>query len=367
MRRVTPVRTLLAHALVLAMAASVAPLARGQTGQAGDPLVEARKIFVEAVADEDASRYETALEKFRRVEAVKDTANVRYRIATCLEALGRRAEALASYQAAARLAEGDKSAGDAGRESAARAAQLDRIVPHLSVVVPADAPAETHVRIDDAPVDADSLKNPIPLDPGMHTIAAEAPGRVPYRTGVKLPEGGGTVAISLVLDRVGTPGGADSPNNGTGGAGTGGTTPPDGSGLPGEQPAPSRPGPPALGVVLLGLGGALAVGSIVSFSLEASNLSKLNSDCASPPGQAPAPGTLKCPISKQSEIDAAHNAASVEAPLGWGLAIGGVAALGAGAWLLLRPRPAQGTGSVQVTPVISRTGGLLVVSGPLPR
>jgi hypothetical protein len=76
---------------------------------------------------------------------------------------------------------------------------------------------------------------------------------------------------------------------------------------------------------------------------------------------------LKCPRSKQSEIDAAHNAASVEAPLGWGLAIGGVAALGTGAWLLLRPRPAQSTGSIQLTPVISRTGGLLVVSGPLPR
>jgi hypothetical protein len=367
MRRVTPVRTLLARALVLAMASSVAPLARGQTGQAGDPLVEARRLFVEAVADEDASRYETALDKFRRVEAVKDTANVRYRIATCLEALGRRAEALSSYQSAVRLAEGDKSAEDAARESAARAAQLDRIVPHLSVVVPADAPAETRVRIDDAPVDADALKNPIPLDPGMHTIAAEAPGRIPYRTGVKLPEGGGTVAISLVLDRVGAPGGADSPNTGAGGGATGGAAAPDGSGsTPGEQPAPSRPGPPALGVVLLGLGGALAAGAIVSFSLEASNVSTLNSDCANPPS-TPAPGTLNCPRGKQSEIDGAHNAASVEGPLGWGLAIGSVAAVGTGAWLLLRPRPAQATGSVQVTPVISRMGGLLVVSGPLPR
>jgi hypothetical protein len=366
MRRVTPVRTLLAHTLVLAMVASVAPLARGQTGQA-DPLVEARRLFVEAVADEDASRYETALEKFRRVEAVKDTANVRYRIATCLEALGRRAEALSSYQAAVRLAEGDKSAADAARESAARAAQLDRIVPHLSVVVPPDAPTETLVRIDDAPVDADSLKNPIPLDPGLHTIAAEAPGRVPYRTGVKLPEGGGTVAISLVLDRVGPPGGADFQNPGAGGAATGGATAPDGSGPPGEQPAPSRPGPPALGVVLLGLGGALAVGSIVSFSLQASNLSTLNSDCANPPGMPPPSGTLKCPRGKQSEVDTAHNAAAVEGPLGWGLAIGGVAALGTGAWLLLRPRPAQATGGMQVTPVISREGGLLLVSGPLPR
>jgi hypothetical protein len=344
--------------MTLALASSVARLAAGQPD---DAVAEARKRFAEAVADEDASRYETALEKFRQVETVKDTANVRYRIATCLEALGRRAEALSNYQAAVRLGEVEKSASDVARESGARAAQLDRILPHLSIVVPSDAPPETRVRVDDAPVDADVLRSPIPLDPGMHTIAAEAPGRVPYRTGVKLPEGG-TVTISVPLDRVGSPGPADPSNPQAGSSSVNGASSAPGTLPGGEQPASPQAGPPALGVVLLGVGGVLAAGSIVSLALQASNLSTLNSDC----GPA-ASGTIMCPRAKQSEIDSAHSAASVEGPLAWGLAIGGVAALGTGAWLLLRPRPAQAAGSVQVMPLVSWGGGMLVVSGPLPQ
>jgi hypothetical protein len=345
--------------MLLTVAPFVTTLATPARGQTGDPLAEARKLYVEAVADEDASRYETALGKFQQVETVKDTANIRYRIATCLEALGRRAEALSNYQVAVRLAEGDRTAVDAARESGARAAQLDRIVPHLSIVVPPDAPPGTRVRVDDAPVDADSLKSPIPLDPGMHTIAADAPGRVPYRIGVKLPEGGGTVAISVALDRVGSSATRD-PATGVA-PGNGGSADPPWP--PSEQPAPPRAGPPTAGLVLLGLGGALAVGSVVSFALQLSNLGTMSTDC----GATPPSGKLSCPLSKQSEVDSAKNAASVEGPLGWGLAIGGVAALGAGTWMLLRPRPAQATGGVQVTPMISRAGGLLVVSGPLPQ
>jgi hypothetical protein len=360
MPRTPPVRTL-APAIVLALASSFAAPARGQTD---DALAEARKLFAEAVADEDANRYETALEKFRHVESVKDTANVRYRIATCLEALGRRAEALSNYHAAVQLAEGDKAA-DVGRESAAHAAQLDRIVPHLSIVVPPDAPPDTRVRVDDAPIDADALKSPIPLDPGMHSIAADAPGRVPYRTGVKLPEGGGTVAISVALDPVASSAAVDPGNPTTGSSPANGALQTGGTWPPSEQP-PHAP-PSTLAVVLLGVGGALAVGSIVSFALQGSNLGTMNSDCAHPPAPLPASGTLKCPQAKQSEVDGARNAASVEGPLGWGLAIGGVAALGTGAWLLLRPRPAQEARGVQVMPLVSQTGGMLVVRGSLPQ
>jgi hypothetical protein len=349
---------------LMLLASSAEPLAHAQPD---DALAEARKRFAEAVADEDASRYETALEKFRQVEGVKDTANVRYRIATCLEALGRRAEALSNYQTAVRLAETEKTAAEVGRESAARAGQLDRILPHLSVVIPPDAPPETRVRVDDAAIDTDALKSPIPLDPGMHTIAADAPGRVPYRTGVKLPEGG-TVAISLALDRPGATGTGDTANPGAGGLSLNGASSGSGTSPGSEQPPPPHGGPPAGALVLLGLGGALAVGSIVSFALQESNLSTMNSDCTPPSGVTPASGMLWCPRAKQNEVDSAHSAASVEGPLGWGLGIGAVAALGTGVWFLVRPRPAtQATGGVQVMPLVSRAGGMLVVSGPLPQ
>jgi hypothetical protein len=325
--------------------------------QTDDELAGARKLFAEAVTDEDATRYDTALEKFRRVEAVKDTANVRYRIATCLEALGRRAEALSNYQTAIHLAEGDRTATDAARESTARAAQLDRVVPHLTIVVPANAPPATAVRVDDQPVDANTLRTPLLLDPGHHTIAADAPGMAPYRTGVTLPEGG-AVTITIALE---PPPAASATTS---------TAPVVDAGLPPPvtSPAAGSSGASPLAIGLLGLGGALAVGSVVSFVLRGSNLDTLNKDCANPPA-APQPGSLSCPLSRTSEVNNAHNAAQIEGPLGWGLAGGAVASIGAGVWLLVRPRPAaaQGGSGVGVTPIVSQNGGMLVISGPLPR
>ncbi len=370
--RLAPVpRFVVATAMALAMASSArTSLAQRQARETrattDEDLASARKLFAEAVADEDASRYDTALEKFRRVEAVKDTANVRYRIATCLEALGRRAEALTNYQAAVTLAEGDKGAADAARESSTRAAHLDHIVPHLSIVVPAGAPPDTRVRVDDQPIEANALNGPILLDPGLHTIAADAAGRTPYRTGVKLGEGG-TVTITLALDPLAPAGGA---GGGDASAAGGAATRDDSQAPAGADLASGSPqsrGSPALAYGLLGLGGALAAGSIAAFVLRESNLGTLNTDCASPPAPAPPAGMLKCPQGKANEVNGARSAASLEGPLGWGLAAGAAGALGVGAWLLLRPQPAQSAGGVHVTPVVSASGAMLVVTGPMPR
>jgi hypothetical protein len=319
--------------------------------QTDDELAAARKAFGQALADEAAGRYDTALEGFQRVDAVKDTANVRYRMATCLEALGRRAEALSNYQAAVRLAEGDKTAAEAARASAARIEQLDRIIPRLTVVVPPDAPPDTEVRIDDLPVGGDALRNPIPLDPGHHTIAANALGKAPYRTGVTLPEGGAvsiTVALQPLVPAVADAGAADAD-----------------AGAPERQPppAPERTSPLTIG--LLGLGGALAIGSVVSFVLRGSSVGTITKDCP----QYAMDGKLSCP-NDAATMDAVNNARSsalTEQTLGWGLAAGAAAAIGAGLWLALKPRPTSAPNGVGIAPVISQSGGMLIVSGPLSR
>ena len=49
----------------------------------------ARDAFAEGLKFEQAHRYQDALEKFTRVKEVKDTPQVRYRIATCLVGLGK--------------------------------------------------------------------------------------------------------------------------------------------------------------------------------------------------------------------------------------------------------------------------------------
>src|SRR5260370_16479361 len=63
------------------------------SAQTAEELAVARKTFAQGVADQNAKRFEAALEEFRRVAAVRDTANVRFRIASCLEALGPMAKA----------------------------------------------------------------------------------------------------------------------------------------------------------------------------------------------------------------------------------------------------------------------------------
>jgi len=314
--------------------------------QTEDELASARRLFAEAIADQDGKRYDSALEKFRRVAAVRNTANVRYRIASCLDALGHLAEAMGDYEQTARIGEGDRSAADAVRAASARAAQLDRIVPRLILVLPPDAPPQTQVRVDDAPVDAASLRDALPLDPGHHTIAATAPGDAPFRTGVTLPEGS-RVSISVTLVPA-TPPAPEPPAQTTGTATVETPAPP-------PPPAiPPRRGAPAGAWVAIGLGGALAAGSVVSFVLRASNLDTMNRDCT-------ATGSgLSCPQSRQSEVSSARDAAQVEGPLGIGLAASAVVAAGLGAWLWV-----SASGDVHVTPVMTHGGGALVVGGVL--
>jgi hypothetical protein len=259
---------------------------------------------------------------------------VRYRIATCLEALGRRAEALTSFEATQRLGAAD------------HAAQLDRVVPRLSIVLPPGAPPGTEVRVDDTVVDPASLSQPLALDPGHHTIAATAPGDRPFHTALTLPEGG-RLSIAVTLEPI-------VPPTPEGSARASASAPPP---PPPPPPPETNGGPPAGAWVALGLGGALAAGSVVSFVLRASNVSTLDRECST------IAGGYACPASRASEVNAAHDAAVVEGPLGIGLAVGAAVSLGVGVWLLATAP----SGAVHVTPVVSPRGGMLVVGGAFER
>jgi hypothetical protein len=344
MRRARSIRRGVAAALV-ALAALRAGPALPQTEE---DLTSARKLFAEAVADEEAKRYDTALEKFRRVAAVRDTANVRYRIATCLEALGRRAEALTSYEAAQRLGAGDRSSAEVARAAGEHATQLDRVVPRLSIVLPPGAPAGTEVRVDDTVVDPASLGQPLPLDAGRHTIAATAPGDLPFRTAVTLPEGG-RLSIGVTLEPIP----AVTPEGSARATGSGAPPPPP----PPLPPAESH-GPPAGAWVAFGVGGALAAGSVISLALRQVNLTTLTHDCGPPNSSG-----YDCPSSLGGEVHSAHDAAAIEGPLGIGLAVGAAVSLGFGVWLLTTP-PSNG---VHVTPAVSPRGAAILIGGPIDR
>jgi len=67
--------------------------------QSPEELKAARELFQEAFKDEQEKRYADALEKFQRVAKVKESASVRYRMATVLAAMGRLREARDMYRA----------------------------------------------------------------------------------------------------------------------------------------------------------------------------------------------------------------------------------------------------------------------------
>ena len=72
-----------AAAFAIAIAAFDAAVAPGVAhAQSEEELNQARELFNEAYKDEQEKRYEEALEKFRRVAQVKESASVRYRIAS---------------------------------------------------------------------------------------------------------------------------------------------------------------------------------------------------------------------------------------------------------------------------------------------
>jgi hypothetical protein len=330
-----------ALAVLGAMACMAVPIGPAMA-QSDEALAAARTTFAEGVADEDAKRYEAALGEFRRVAAVRETANVRYRMASCLDALGRRADALASYETAVRMGEGDAASADAVRVSRERAAELDRIVAWLTISFTSTPPAGSELRVDDAPVDSKALGDAIRLDPGHHVITATAPGAAPFHTGVTLLEGSRlSLAVELAPFSPGESMASNSPSATTA----------------------ARPAPVG-GYVALGLGGALAVGSVVSFVLRASSLSTLDKDCTSETGD-----TLMCRQSRASDVNGAHNAAQVEGPLGIGLGLGAALAAGVGIWLFMTASP-DGTPSsphqsVRLRPMLVSHGGGIVLSGHL--
>src|ERR1700722_1508040 len=138
-------------------ARSQAPPARTE-----EELAAARKVFADALRDQEDQRFATALEGFRRVRGVRDTAPVEYRIGLCLEGLGRLAEAISAYDAALRLSESDASLADVAAASHARHEALSRRVAHLTLTLSNPAVRDAEIRVDGKPQPVGDLV----LDPG---------------------------------------------------------------------------------------------------------------------------------------------------------------------------------------------------------
>jgi hypothetical protein len=284
-------------------------------------LVAARELFREATEDVDAGRYEVALDKFKRVAAVKETAAVRFNIGRCEESLGRTGTALADFELAEREARSDPHGGDEiARLAHEHADSVRPKVPRLSLVAPKNPPEGLVVSLDGGKLSTGTLGVALPVDPGKHTVEASAPGRAPFRAQVDL-KAGETKQIAIAV-------------GGTGSA-------PDDPDAVDESRAKSRR---TIGYVVLGSGIVLGAGAVVVGLVHASARSDLDKIC--PNGE--------CPASEKpnaDELNSKRSTAETERYIAIGLGAASVVAVGVGAYFLLtKPSPSRPAPAAWLTP-----------------
>lgn len=129
---------------------------------------QARQLYTQALADEDRGEYALALEKYRAVQSVRDTAPVRFRIALCTRQLGKLSDARALFL---QTADGTQipSAEDGSVRAASRdmAAELATLLAYVRIDGPLQSGDERLVRLDGQAWNGVGMRE---VDPGAHVL-----------------------------------------------------------------------------------------------------------------------------------------------------------------------------------------------------
>jgi hypothetical protein len=282
----------------------------------------ARELAVAGAEAFDKQDFVTALDRFQRAESLYKVPSIAVMVARCLARVGRVVEAVDKYEETLRMPL-DPSAPEAFQRAVADAtAEVEGVrarVARLELRVPAGAPPELEVLLDERPLPKALLGVPTPVNPGVHRIAAHAPGREPYRYDVDLAEGARqAVEITLRTER----------------RGEAHARPEDEERQPFKK-IEAKGKVPALSIGLFAGGGvalAVGVGSGISALHHQSNL-----DAQCSPG---------CPASMSSELDSFRLARALSY-VGFGV---GIVAAGAGTYFLLHEAPSGARVGALVTP-----------------
>ncbi len=325
---------------VLACAAALALVT--STSQAQSPSAEqlaaARALFADALHDQEASHFETALEKFERVQNVRDTAPIRYRIGTCQEALGRFRRAARAYQAAIALGGSSTADADVVRGARERLDRLGKKAARLAITLSGQTNS-ARVSADEEALEPAELAGEVWLDPGSHVITVAASDAVPSRTEIALPPGG-RASLTIALEHS-----SSEPK-----------TPSSAGRLVIQPPAKDAAGPQGtdsrrvLGYVTLGVGGALLLASAGTLFLRRGDIAELHRSC--PDGH--------CPPNREAELTSTRERALALGPLGVTFGVVGLAAVGLGSVFLLTAKAAH------VVPVVSNRSAGLALEGVVP-
>ena len=322
------------------MVVAIAGVASAQPSTGDKALAES--LFQDGKKLMGAKKYAEACRKLEESQRLDPAGGTLLNLAVCHELEGRTATAWVEFGDALADAQREKRA---DRQRLARE-HLDRLEPklaRLAVTVAPDARAPgLKVTRNGVTINEAGWGTPVPVDPGLYTIVATAPGRKPSENRVNV---GASEQRTVVVSRLD----------------------PDGSAPAASAPPPkSEPPPPpetsdgrrTLGLVAGGVG-IVALGVGAYFGLRTFS-KKHTSD-------AHCPTATTCDAEGVDASDAAHRAATV-ANIGFGV---GLVALGASAYLLLTGKDAPRTegandttsARVRLAPTLGPRGGGVAVGG----
>ncbi|HSO40229.1 MAG TPA: hypothetical protein VLT33_47210 [Labilithrix sp.] len=157
----------------------------------------AQQLFDSALVDAEAGNFAAACPKFQASQDADPKPSTLLNLASCYEKNGQTASAWGAFREAEGLA---RKAGRADWETTARA-RAEALEPKLlrltvQVPEPSRVPGLTVTR-DGARVSAGEWGVAIPVDPGLHVIAASAAGRAPWESRTTVKESG-SVAVPLL-------------------------------------------------------------------------------------------------------------------------------------------------------------------------
>jgi hypothetical protein len=331
----------------------VAMTGAARVALADDPRAEA--LYQEGRRAAQAKDWATACAKFRESHDREPAPGTLLNLADCEENRGKLLDAMARFEAAARLF---KAGDDRATYARQRVVAIEKRLPKLVLRVQPTAPTGTTVERDGTPVDTALLGSAVPADPGEHTIVVHAPGRADARSTVRLAERESR-DLELAPGPVTGTSATEAPR-----AVARAAAPQEPSALAGI-PAPTAPPPrpevkpppkasPAwqrtAGYISLGVGGAGVAFGLVAGLLTANAKSTVDSNCF-PPG---------C---NQDGLDAQSRGRTWSAVSTASFIVGGIG-LAAGAGLLLfTPSAPKRAATFRVGPVPG--GAVLGVSGAL--
>lgn len=191
--------------LLVSVTATTATDVRAQSKASGehaprsvsDPKAGAEALFEEGVALSDKGQWPDACKKFEASQSLDVAVGTLLRLADCYERIGRFASAWARFREARSLAQA-QAMPDRERIATLRADALDQKMARITIKVPATMPAGFEVVMGDTLVPRASWGSAMPVDAGNTVVTASAPGYLPFRRQVAVPEVGGARLIVII-------------------------------------------------------------------------------------------------------------------------------------------------------------------------